>query len=141
LIESATQLIRHSIYSDNFGIILVTDSGTELRIHPSYEAAPEVANTPIALGEGITGKVAQSGKPIRLDDTREAKDYLDFDKQTLSELCVPMKIGERVIGVINTESRELNHFSEDDERLLTTLAGQLATGIERLRNAAAESRR
>lgn len=141
LIESATQLIRHSIYSDNFGIILVTDSGNELRIHPSYEAAPEVASTPIAMGQGITGKVAQTGKPIRLDDTRHAADYLDFDKQTLSELCVPMKIGERVIGVINTESRELSHFTEDDERLLSTLAGQLATGIERLRNASAESRR
>ncbi|MCW5873881.1 MAG: GAF domain-containing protein [Anaerolineales bacterium] len=141
LIESATQLIRHSIYSDNFGIILLTESGNELRIHPSYESAPEIANMPIALGQGVTGRVAQTGKPIRLDDTRQHLGYLDFDKQTLSELCVPMKIGERVIGVINTESRELNHFTEDDERLLTTLAGQLATGIERLRNAAAETRR
>lgn len=141
LIESATQLIRHSIYSDNFGIILLNEYSNDLRIHPSYESAPEVANTPIALGQGITGRVAETGKPLRLDDARNHPDYLDLDKKTLSELCVPMKIGERVIGVINTESRELSHFTEDDERLLTTLAGQLATGIERLRKSSAERRR
>lgn len=141
LIESATQLIRHSIYSDNFGIILLNEHSNYLRVHPSYESPPEVAMTPIALGQGITGRVAETGKPLRLDDARNHPDYLDLDKRTLSELCVPMKIGERVIGVINTESRELSHFTEDDERLLTTLAGQLATGIERLRKASAERRR
>ncbi|MBX3006286.1 MAG: GAF domain-containing protein [Anaerolineales bacterium] len=141
LIESATQLIRHSIYSDNFGIILLAENSQELHIHPSYESAPEVAGKPIALGVGVTGRVAQTGKPMRIADARLEPNYLDYDKATLSELCVPMKIGERVIGVINTESRELNHFTEDDERLLSTLAGQLATGIQRLRNASAETRR
>ncbi|UYN92127.1 MAG: GAF domain-containing protein [Anaerolineales bacterium] len=140
LIESATQLIRHSIYSDNFGIILLGEDG-QLHIHPSYESAPEVASKPIPLGQGVTGRVAQTGKPMRIADTSQEANYLGYDQQTLSELCVPMKIGDRVIGIINTESRELNHFTEDDERLLLTLAGQLATGIERLRNAAAESRR
>ncbi len=140
LIESATQLIKHSIYSDNFGIILLGEDG-QLHIHPSYESAPEVASTAIPLGHGVTGRVAQTGKPMRIAETSQEPNYLDFDKATLSELCVPMKIGDRVIGVINTESREANHFTEDDERLLLTLAGQLASGISRLRNAAAESRR
>lgn len=141
LIESATQLIKHSIYSDNFGIILLAENGNELYIHPSYESAPEIAAKRIALGQGVTGRVAETGRSIRVGDTRKEAGYLNYDTQTLSELCVPMKIGDRLIGVINTESRALNHFTEEDERLLITLAGQLATGIERLRNAAAERRR
>jgi GAF domain-containing protein len=141
LIESATQLIKHSIYSDNFGIILLADNGQELIIHPSYESAPEVVGMRIPLGQGVTGRVAETGKSIRVADTRKEGNYLNYDQRTLSELCVPMKIGDRLIGVINTESRTADRFTEDDERLLFTLAGQLATGIERLRNAAAEHRR
>lgn len=141
LLQRATQLIRESIYSDNFGVMLLTADGKQLAIHPSYESAPEIVGKKIALNEGVTGRVAVTGKPIRIDDIREENNYLDYDKSTLSELCVPMKIGERLIGVINAESRQANHFTEDDERLLLTLAGQLATGIERLRNAGAEHRR
>jgi GAF domain-containing protein len=141
LIQRATQLIRESIYSDNFGILLLADNASELYIHPSYESAPGVLDKRIPLGQGVTGRVAATGAPLRISDSRSEDNYLNYDRSTLSELCVAMKIGDRVIGVINTESREADHFTEDDERLLVTLAGQLATGIERLRNGAAEQRR
>ena len=50
-----------------------------------------------------------------------------------AELCVPLKVGQRVIGVINAESHIVGNFTEDDERLLMTVANQLATGIEKAR--------
>jgi PAS domain S-box-containing protein len=46
---------------------------------------------------------------------------------------VPLKLGERVIGVINTEHDQPGFFTKDDERLLLIFAGQLAPSIERLR--------
>jgi GAF domain-containing protein len=141
LIDRATQLIRENIYSDNFGILLLADNGTEIYIHRSYESAPDVVGKRIPLGKGVTGRVAATGIPMRIADSRQENNYLNYDQATLSELCVPMKIGDRIIGVINTESRQVDRFTEDDERLLVTLAGQLATGIERLRNAMAEQRR
>jgi putative nucleotidyltransferase with HDIG domain len=52
-----------------------------------------------------------------------------------------MKVGDRVIGVINVESRFPGAFAEDDERLLGTLAGQLATAIQRTRLLESERRR
>ena len=95
----------------------------------------------IPLGRGITGQVASLGVSLRIGDTSKDAQYLDYGTGSRSELCVPMKIGERVIGVANAESKKLNHFTEKDERLLLTLAGQLASGIERLRNATAEKQR
>jgi putative nucleotidyltransferase with HDIG domain len=138
LIESATRIIRDSIYPDNFGVMLLATDGKELYFHPSYEATPEIKDVMVPLKQGVTGRVAASGLPMRVADVRSENNYLDYDTKTLSELCVPMKIGERVIGVVNAESRQIDHFTEADERLLVTLAGQLASGIERLRNAAAE---
>jgi diguanylate cyclase (GGDEF)-like protein len=64
--------------------------------------------------------------------------YLDMDESTFSELCVPIKFKERVLGVINAECKKRDAFSEDDERLLVTLAGQLATAIEQFRKEQAE---
>jgi diguanylate cyclase (GGDEF)-like protein len=63
-----------------------------------------------------------------------------MDENTRSELCVPIRFKERILGVINTESIQPDAFSEEDERLLVTLAGQLATTIEQLRRAQAERR-
>lgn len=138
LISRATHLIRDGLYPDNFGVLLLAETGKELFIHSSYEADKSIKENRIRLGHGVTGRVAASGQPLRVADTREETDYLDFDQTTRSELCVPMKIGERVIGVVNAESHESNHFAEADERLLLTFAGLLASGIERLRKEEAE---
>jgi diguanylate cyclase (GGDEF)-like protein len=53
----------------------------------------------------------------------------------MSELCVPIKFKEQVLGVINAESTKRDAFTEDDERLLVTLAGQLATALVQLHKA------
>jgi HD-GYP domain-containing protein (c-di-GMP phosphodiesterase class II) len=52
---------------------------------------------------------------------------------TKAEVCVPMKIGERIIGVIAAESPTPNVFDENDLRLLSTLAHQVAATVERAR--------
>jgi diguanylate cyclase (GGDEF)-like protein len=61
------------------------------------------------------------------------EDYLNVDFTIKSELCVPLKIEDRVIGVANAESTKLNAFTQQDEDLLSIIAGQLAFAIERLR--------
>ena len=141
LIAKATQLIHENFYTDNFGILLLEKDNAELHEHPSYKSGKLRQTLTIPLGRGVTGQVASLGVSLRVGDTRKEANYLNYDVESLSELCVPLKIGDRVIGVANAESKRLNHFSEKDERLLLTLAGQLASGIERLRNATAERQR
>ncbi|MEW5873350.1 MAG: GAF domain-containing protein [Chloroflexota bacterium] len=133
LIEQATDIIGDAFYPDNFGVILVEEQAGQLVKHASYREYPNADPQNIPLGTGITGKVALSGEPRRLDDVSLDPAYLAVDPQTRSELCVPLKTSEYIIGVINAESRQPNAFNDADERLLTTLASQLATGIERAR--------
>jgi putative nucleotidyltransferase with HDIG domain len=78
------------------------------------------------------GHVATTGEPYYARDVRNDPYYLNTVPETLSEICVPIKSGENLVGVINAESRQINYFSEDDERLLNTIAGTLATVIEKL---------
>jgi hypothetical protein len=92
----------------------------------------------VQLGEGVTGQVALTGQPQLIGNVRTHKHYLDVDERTVSELCVPILFKEQLLGVINAESTKRNAFNADDERLLVTLAGQLATAIEQIRRAQAE---
>lgn len=133
LIQRITYLIAETFYSDNFGFLLVDAESQTLHYHPSYQERQKVTHSPIPFGRGIVGKVAQDGLPRRIKDVSQAIEYVAIDLQTRSELCVPIKISERVIGVINTESEKSNSFSQDDEGLLSTIAGQVATAIQKIR--------
>ncbi len=140
LITRITHLIGETLYPDSFGVALLDEQRQGLVPHPSYQhRAPEV-NIPslIPLGEGIAGWVAAHGQPILEPDVKKSKHYIGHDPTTRAELCVPIKVGERVIGIINAESSQIGFFSDADERLLSTIASQMAVSIEKMRLLEAE---
>lgn len=140
LINRVTDIIGQNLFPDNFGILLLDEEHEVLRAHPSYRffSAEQRHMMDIPLDQGISGQVARTGKAQRIPNVRCIKEYVDVDERTVSELCVPIKFKERILGVINTESTKKDAFKEDDERLLITLAGQLATALEQFRKAQAE---
>ena len=134
LFERVTRLIADTLYPNQFGILLLNDETNQLRFHPSYIGLPpEYNDLRIDVGEGVTGRVAQTGQPLNVPDVSCSSIYLRCEDAIRSELCVPLTLKETVIGVINAESDRVNAFSADDERLLMTLAHQLEIAIERLR--------
>lgn len=143
LIERAVEILAETIYPEHFGLLLVEEDKNALRPHPSYRGIKDASKTILVpLGVGVSGKVAQSGKARRVPDVSKEPDFIQADGPEIqSELCVPLKVGKRVLGVINAESSQLDAFTEEDERLLFTLAGQLATAIEKVRLLETETRR
>ncbi len=141
LIERVTQIIGNTFYPDSFGVMLLDESQNVLRLHPSYRTRQVIPQDSIPLGQGITGTVAQTGQPWRVPDVRQEPKYIQDSEHIHSELCVPLKIDERVIGIINAESFQLDAFSKADERMLTTVAGQLATATAKLQLFERERRR
>ncbi|MEO8356731.1 MAG: diguanylate cyclase [Chloroflexota bacterium] len=137
LIERVTDIIGQNLFPDNFGILLLDEEMGILRAHPSYRFSTtgNLQMKDMHPGEGITGEVASTGNLQRIGHVRRVQQYVDVDSSTISELCVAIKFKERILGVINAESTKRDAFTTDDERLLVTLAGQLATAIEQLRKA------
>jgi signal transduction histidine kinase/CheY-like chemotaxis protein len=90
----------------------------------------------LKVGEvGIVGHVALSGQPrIALD---VGKDAVFFDNpellHTRSEIALPLKVRDRVIGVLDVQSTEEAAFSEEDVEVLQTMADQVALAIENAR--------
>jgi signal transduction histidine kinase len=141
LIERITQIIGDALYPDSFGILLLDEQAGVLRAHPSYWTPLGHREFVFPLGKGICSRVVETGEAWRVPDVTLEPSYIDAGEGTQSELCVPIKIGEQVVGVVNAESALPDAFSESDERLLTTVAGQMATALEKLELWESERRR
>ncbi|MBI5567477.1 MAG: GAF domain-containing protein [Chloroflexi bacterium] len=81
-------------------------------------------------GQGFSGWVVEHGQVVRCGDVGRDPRYLETFPGLQSGLYVPLKIGDRVLGVISIESEQANAFDEADERLATTLATQAAIALE-----------
>ena len=144
LIEAITKLIGGVLYPDNFGFFMMDEKGTHLVSHPSYRSVqpmdPSVSEY-IPLDTGVCGRVARTGKPMRIDDITQEANYLAAVGAMRSELCVPLVVGETVLGVINAEDYRVGRFTVEDERILVSLSSQIAAAIQRLRLVKAEHHR
>ena len=82
---------------------------------------------------GIMGRAAVTGQSSRVDNVLVDPDYLNCNPETRSELAVPIKLDEVVIGVLNVEHPHMNAFDEVDQRALGALAIQAAIAIQNAR--------
>jgi signal transduction histidine kinase len=87
-------------------------------------------NLKLRCGEGITGKVAQTGKPMLIPDVEDEPAYISLDPAIKSELAVPLLSQGRVIGVLNVDSTSKDAFDQDDLELLSALAAQSAVVLQ-----------
>jgi len=120
---------------DICGLLLIDEGKNELYVKEFYGYDEKVKDFRIALDSpaGITAHVARTGESYYCSDAKTDKIYLDCCSKTKSEICVPLKIKDKVIGVLNAESERYNVFSKEDQRLLETLASQTAIAMENAR--------
>lgn len=83
----------------------------------------------IALGEGVCGAAAASGKTQLVADVHSFPGHIACDASSASELVVPVKRTGEVIAVIDLDSPSLNRFDADDAAGIEALAEILATRI------------
>ncbi len=137
-LEAALQEIALSVFQAfnavNAMVILCKADCTEMEIRASVGVPAEVlAACHLKSGEGIIGWVAETGQAALVNDVTDNPFYYEADTRTRAELCAPLLIDERVIGMINVESDRLNAFTDADLQLLQTLARNLSTIVENLR--------
>jgi PAS domain S-box-containing protein len=86
----------------------------------------------IPFGQGIVGTVAKTRKPLLVSDTSSDKRYILDDEMRFSELAVPIKMGKKLWGVIDSENPKKHFFTRLHERVLLTVANMLSHKIEAL---------
>jgi len=133
-LQGAAEALASELENTHVALMLLEPESNTLRLVASVGYPPgAIGNLCLPLGKGITGWVAQHGKPLIVPDVRLDPRYYAGVPETRSELCVPLTVGPFIIGVINVESTQINAFTADDLRLLSTLASNLAVLVERAR--------
>ncbi|GAB4541115.1 MAG: hypothetical protein Fur002_08990 [Anaerolineales bacterium] len=86
----------------------------------------------LALGQGVVGYVAKLGAPrIALDVGQDAVYFKNPDMpKTRSEMAVPLKTRNRIIGVLDAQSEKPGAFTETDAKNLSILADQISIALE-----------
>ncbi len=97
---------------------------------------------PIEMGQGMIGWAAERGETALAGNVAEDPRYRELDTlpATRSEIALPLKVEDRVLGVLDVQSDRLNAFSDEDVFLLETLAAQIALAIEQAQTYEAERR-
>lgn len=90
---------------------------------PKNPKAFEIVNPlTIPVGKGIVGHVAATGKALVIKDTSKDSRYIVDDEKRLSEITVPIIHEGKVIGVIDSENRKKNFFTQQHLKTLQTIA-------------------
>jgi PAS domain S-box-containing protein len=90
----------------------------------------------IKLDQGMIGWVGRHGETLLANDVDAEPRYINFFANvipTRSELSVPIRVGEEIVGVLDVQSPQLNAFDENDVMVMETLADQIAVAIENAR--------
>jgi GAF domain-containing protein len=120
------------------GIMLLDESSQTLFYRVYHGLSAEYAKEMrLKLGEGIAGKVAQSGRAVLLEDISSEPDALRIDLLNSDGLkafiSVPLRAKDNVLGVMNVASRVPHSFTKEDVHLLHSIGDKLGTAIEQAR--------
>jgi signal transduction histidine kinase/DNA-binding response OmpR family regulator/putative methionine-R-sulfoxide reductase with GAF domain len=135
LLDKIVSLATSVIGAKMGSIMLIQEPKNILTIKSAIGLEPEIIeHTKLELGKSIAGYVAQKGAPLIIEDIENDQKFKRLSKKhyaTKSLLCVPLKIKEKVLGVINLSDKVTGApFNQDDLRLLTTFASQAAIAID-----------
>ncbi len=140
LLSRTSELVRAVINYRIFAIFLLNDHTHDLRMRFQIGHTPQVERTRIPVGKGVVGQVALTRQPLLLNDVTSSEYYIPANPEVRSELAVPLIAKNRLIGVIDLESKEPGYFQPEHLRLLTVTASRIAQAIENARLYARVSR-
>lgn len=123
---------------DQASLMLVSEEGDELEAVAARGLRDDViGKVRIPLGEGISGSVAESGKPVLIEDLKSHPVYSRdprANENWTSLISVPLKVRDRILGVLNVNNKKSGTpFTSGDLKMLMALAQLAAISIQNAR--------
>ena len=131
IVERAAQLLDAS----KAGLYLMRPGEEMLELVVNYKLPPEFTGVRLRLGEGVSGRVAQSGQPLIVGDYRAwpGRAAVYDEVPVAAVVGVPMKWQGQVVGVIVVDDLRPDRFDNADAEVLTLFADQAAIAVENAR--------
>ncbi len=135
MIELASQTLNEMLKAHTLYIALY-DKQSQSISFPYYKAGNQQRQQPsMSLGQGLTSKVIESAQPLLCGTCQEQNDQgvVIASGECETYLGVPILIGKEAIGVLSVQHPDANRYSQDDVRLVSTIAANLGIALENAR--------
>jgi len=123
-----------------FAVYLLDERHGDLRIVYAEGYPPDKMRMRLKLGEGLVGAAVQAGRPLLANDVAADPRYVEAVPDTRSELVVPLRRKNHVMGALNLLSRNVGEFTPAEVETLRNFAAAVAIAIENARLFASERR-
>jgi PAS domain S-box-containing protein len=133
VLDLVTDILKRVLNCRGCVIFLLDEDKEWLEIQVSSGIKPQWRQTRLRLGEGIAGRVAQTGQPVYIPDTRQDPDFIVFDPAVRSLLVVPLMHKGQTVGTLNVDDDKPDAFPPDTVRILSIAGAQAAVAIENAR--------
>jgi signal transduction histidine kinase len=146
LLQSVVDLTKERFNLYHAHIYLANDAWSTLLL---AAGAGEIGRTlvaeqhavPFDAEKSIVARCTRERQAVIVNDVQAAPDYLPNPllPKTRSEMAVPMIVGDKVLGVFDVQSAQLNRFTEEDANIYTTLTSQVGVALQNARLYAEQS--
>ncbi len=129
------KVARDLLHFDHFAIRLLDEKSGKLELVIGWSLPPDYDSfviKPALEGHGISGYVAASGRSYLCQDITKDDLYLPGVEGARSSLTVPLRLHDKVIGIMNVESLQPGAFTEEDLQLGEIFARYIAVAINML---------
>jgi len=136
LLEKVVHLARERFGYAHVHLFTLDAAGDEVIFRASTDPQStfwQARGGRVDVGEGLVGWVAGHGEPAIADDVSQDPRWLPDQTDVRSEVAVPLKVGDELVGVLDVQSSEVGAFDEEDIFILRTLADQIAVALENAR--------
>ena len=131
VLQQILTIARDYFHLQNVAILLRDNEELYVRCQVGWDHGHDKFRFPI--GTGITGAAAHQKRPIYAADVTKDARYILSTKNTRSELAVPLMVRDHVVGVLDCQSENLNHFDSETIDLLTLFSTQASMALQNAR--------
>jgi PAS domain S-box-containing protein len=134
VLDRAAQLVHDNFGYHHVALFIVDRARGELEMKALAGDFVNLfpPNHRVSLDQGMVGWVGEHGLRLVANDVAAEQHYINFYPDlipTRSELSVPIRLGDKTVGVLDVQSPEVNDFDENDVKVMETLADQIAVAI------------
>src|SRR5580700_9739090 len=141
VLQQILLIARDYFHLQNVAILLLDKDIDQLRTRSQIGGEPGFEDIRVAIGSGLIGTAAQLKRPLYVPDFSQDPRYVPWGKKTRSELAIPLMVRDEMVGVLDCQSENPDHFDSETVDLLTLFSTQASMALQNARLYSLERRR
>jgi diguanylate cyclase (GGDEF)-like protein len=130
VLQQILLIARDYFHLTDVAILLMDKEKQELRPRAAQARGATYEDVRVPVGSGVTGAAARQKRPIYSPDVTKDERYICSNPATRSEVAIPLMVQDEVVGVLDCQSQDVDHFDKDTIDLLTLFSTQASMALQ-----------